>query len=78
MSNSSRGRDLEDKKIWYAKAGVKEYWVISIDKLHIYKLGANSYDETVMDISSLTEMPVDILPGCVLKFDEMKNRYSIH
>jgi len=77
MSNSSRGRDLEDKKLWYAKAGVKEYWVISIDKLHIYKLGANGYDETVMDISSLSEMSVDILPGCVLKFDEMKNRYGI-
>jgi len=76
MSNSSRGRDLEDKKILYAKAGVKEYWVVSADKLYVYKLGANGYDGTARDLSGLSEMPVEVLPGCVLKFDEMKARYA--
>jgi len=76
MSNSSRGRDLEDKKILYAKAGVKEYWVVSADKLYVYKPGENGYDGTARDLSDLSEMPVEILPGCVLKFDEMKARYA--
>jgi len=77
MSDSSRGKDLEDKKIWYAKAGVKEYWVVSTDKLYVYRLGAKGYDEVVRDISGLSEMPVEVLPGCVLKFDGMKERYSV-
>jgi len=77
MSDSSRGKDLEDKKIWYAKAGVKEYWVVSAKKLYVYRLGENGYDEMVRDLSDLSEMPVEVLPGCVLKFDEMKARYGV-
>jgi len=76
MSDSSRGRDLEDKKIWYYKAGVKEYWVVSADRLYVYRPGVNGYDETVIEMSGLSEMPVEILPGCVVRFDDMKKRYA--
>jgi Uma2 family endonuclease len=76
MSDSSRGRDLEDKKIWYYKAGVKEYWVVSADRLYVYRPGVNGYDETAREMSGLSEMPVGVLPGCVIKFDDMKKRYA--
>jgi Uma2 family endonuclease len=77
MSDSSRGRDLEDKRIWYSKADVKEYWVVSADRLYVYRPGVNGYDETVIEMPDLSEMPVRVLPGCVLKFDEMKKRYGV-
>jgi Uma2 family endonuclease len=90
MSDSSRGRDLEDKRIWYYKAGVKEYWVVSADRLYVYRPGVNppprsdraevplrnGYDETVSEMPGLSEMPVGVLPGCVLRFDDMKKRYA--
>jgi Uma2 family endonuclease len=77
MSDSSRGRDLEDKKIWYSKAGVKEYWVVSTDRLYVYRPGVNGYNETVNEMSGLSEMPVEVLPGCVVRFDDMKKRYGV-
>ena len=77
MSVSSRGKDLEDKKLWYSKAGVKEYWVVSADRLYVYRPGANGYDKTVSEMSGLSEMPVGVLPGCVIRFDAMKKRYGV-
>jgi len=77
MSDSSRGRDLEDKRIWYSKAGVKEYWVVSADRLYVYTSGVNGYDETVIEMPGLSEMPVRVLSGCVLRFDDMKKKVSL-
>jgi len=76
MSDSSRGRDLEDKRVCYSKAGVKEYWVVSADRLYVYRPGVNGYDETVREMPGLSEMPVEVLPGCVVRFDDMKQRYA--
>jgi len=63
--------------MWYYKAGVKEYWVVSADRLHMYRPGVNGYDETVSEMPGLSEMPVRVLPGCVLRFDDMKKRYGV-
>jgi len=43
----------------------------------VYRLGANGYDEMVRDLSDLSDMPVEVLTGCVLKFDDIKTRYGV-
>ena len=47
-----------------------------MDKLYVYRPGVNGYDKTVSEMSDLSEMPVEVLPGCVIRFDGMKKRYE--
>jgi len=78
MSESSEGRDLYDKKKLYERAGVKEYWVVSRDKLYVFRLGSNGrYEESVTAMSDLTTMPVETLCGCTVDFYDIKTRYGI-
>jgi len=78
MSESSEGKDLYDKKRWYEKAGVKEYWVVSRDRLYVYRLGSNGcYEESITAMSDLTTMPVEVLCGCIVSFSDIKTRYGV-
>jgi len=75
MSKSSAGKDLVDKKNWYEKAGVQEYWVVSYDKLYAYMLIDVRYAEEIRHIADISDVPVKSL-GCTLNFEAMKERYK--
>ena len=69
VSSSSKMIDKFVKKDLYCKAGVREYWIIGPNKLYVYVLAGGVYTETVYEINSsrAPEIPVSVLPGCVIK-----------
>ena len=69
VSSSSKMID-KVKKDLYCNAGVKEYWMIGQNKLQTYILVDGKYSETIyeMNPSRVLEIPVSVLPGCVIKF----------
>ena len=74
VSSSSKMTD-KVKKDLYRKAGVKEYWMIMQNKLYTYNLLDDAYSETIyeMNPSRILEIPVSVLPGCVIKFKPQSN-----
>ena len=68
LSASTRGKDLIDKKELYLKAGVREYWVVDIDKLYKYLLADGAYIEEIIVPAGGVKLGVDVLEGCFLEF----------
>ena len=68
LSESSEGRDLIDKKKAYKKAGVKEYWVVSKEAIHIHTLVDKEYQEKIVAMHKDLKQPVYCLEGCVIDF----------
>ena len=68
VSSSSKMTDRVKKDL-YCKAGVKEYWMIGIDRVYVYVLAGGAYTETIYEIkpSITAEIPVMALPGCIIK-----------
>jgi Uma2 family endonuclease len=68
-SRTTRKMDIDYKRRDYEKAGVKEYWVVERDKLHVYRLDENSrYVEIIHPLKEGFTIAVSILPDCVIKF----------
>jgi len=68
LSDSSEGRDFIDKKKVYKKAGVKEYWVVSKEAVHIFILVNGQYEEKVVTMHKDLKQPVYCLEDCVIDF----------
>jgi len=68
-SPGSKVLDLFSKKDLYCRSGVKEYWVVGPKKIGVYIVKKGVYAETIYENSSSAylEIPVSVLPGCVLK-----------
>jgi len=68
-SPSTKIIDLFNKKDLYRRAGVKEYWIVSSNKLGRHVLKKSAYIETVYSFgfSEVQEIPVSVLPGCIVK-----------
>ena len=60
----------------YERAGVKEYWVIGRDKLHVYILYGDSFAEAVIKITKDLKQPIASLDGCIIDFRDIVERYS--
>ena len=75
-SEHSEGRDLIEKKKKYEKAGVKEYWVVSMNELHVFILEGNEYRETVIKITRELKQNITCLDGCIIDFKDMVDRYT--
>ena len=69
VSPSTKMIDKFIKKDLYCKAGVKEYWIIGIDKVFTYVLVDAVNSETIYEINSshASEIPVSVLSGCIIK-----------
>ena len=69
VSSSSKMIDKFVKRDLYCKAGVKEYWIVGQNKVYAYVLDKGVYSETVYEIncSQVLEIPVSVLPGCMIK-----------
>ena len=76
ISEYSEDRDLGEKRKKYEKAGVKEYWVIGKDKLHVFVSDGGKYTETVIKITKDLKQPVACLEGCIIDFQGMVDRYA--
>ena len=68
LSESSEGRDFIDKKKAYRRAGVKEYWIVSKEALHVFILVNGQYQEKVVTLHKDLKQPVSCLDGCVVDF----------
>ena len=68
LSASSEGRDFIDKKKAYRKAGVKEYWIVSKEAVHIFILVNGEYQETVVTLHKDLKQPVSCLQDCIIDF----------
>ena len=68
ISERSEDRDLYRKKKVYEKAGVKEYWVVGADKLHVFLPEGGKYRETILEINANLVQPVSCLEGCSIDF----------
>ena len=69
-SPSTKIIDLFTKKDLYRKAGVREYWVVSSNKVGCYILERGAYNEIVYNFGFSAEgqeIPVSVLPGCFVK-----------
>ena len=66
LSESSEGRDFIDKKIIYQKAGVKEYWIVSKEAVHIFTLVNGQYQEETVTIHKNLKQPIYCLGACVI------------
>jgi len=75
LSEWSEGRDLIDKKKMYEKAGVKEYWVIGREELHVFILHGVKYTETVIKINRDLKQTIASLDACVIDFQDIVDRY---
>ena len=81
LSEFNAGYDLIDKKSLYEKAGVKEYWIVSRDKLYVNILHNRTYQETVipLDKSFKTKdykQNIETL-NCILDFTDIIKRYNL-
>ena len=75
LSEFSEGRDFIDKKKKYEKGGVKEYWIVSSDKLHIFTLAGQTFQENTVSIHRDLKQSVSCLEGCFIDFRVMVDRY---
>ena len=80
LSGSSEGRDFIDKKKAYRKAGVKEYWIVTKEAVHIFILVNGEYREKVVTIHKDLKLSVNSLESCIIDFkpiaemrDELKS-----
>ena len=76
LSEHSEGRDFSEKKKNYEKAGVKEYWVVGMNELHIFLSEDGKYEETSIMITRELKQAVSCLDGCVIDFKQMVDRYA--
>ena len=76
MSEYSEGRDLIEKKKTYERAGVKEYWVVGRDELHVFILDGAKYIESVIKINKELKQPVACLDACIIDFHDIVDRYA--
>jgi len=68
ISEYSESRDLGRKRDVYEKAGVKEYWVVSAEKLHVFVLVNSKFQENIIPLHKTLKQPVSCLEGCIIDF----------
>ena len=68
VSERSEERDLWRKKKAYEKAGVKEYWALDKDKLHVFILEDGKYKEKILEIARDLVQPISCLEDCSIDF----------
>ena len=76
MSDSSKKRDFENKRIEYEKAGVKEYWIVSKGVVHCFLLHNSAYIEHIFNLKDSPRLKITSLEGCYLDFGSIVARYS--
>jgi Uma2 family endonuclease len=71
LSPSTTRKDQKVKFRKYQEAGVREYWIADPENAMVYVhiLNGNQYTTKVYDETD--EVPVTILPGCVIKLREV-------
>ena len=68
ISQSTKNTDLFTKKDLYCRADVREYWVLGQKKIGSFILENGLYVETIYKgFTDIIEIPVSVLPGCVVK-----------
>ena len=75
VSKGETKKDLEIKRDRYERAGVKEYWVITQTKLHVFVLTVHGYIETITPLTKDLKQPLHLFPDCVVDFQRVLDRY---
>ena len=78
MSEFSEGRDLVDKKKFYERAGVKEYWVITKHRVHVFILKEGLYYEGIEELNRNLKYSLTTLKGCYIDFAPFVDRYNVY
>ena len=60
----------------YEKAGVKEYWVLGKEELHVFIPEGGKYKESVINISKDLKQPISCLSGCIIDFKNIYENYA--
>ena len=76
MSDSSRKRDFENKKLEYEKADVNEYWIVTKGIVHCFLLSNNEYIESICNLKESSKIKIYSLEGCYLNFSPIAARYG--
>jgi Uma2 family endonuclease len=76
MSDSSKKRDFENKKLEYEKAGVKEYWIAAKGVVHCFLLSNNEYSERIFNLKDSSRLKIYSLEGCYFNFNAVVDRYT--
>jgi Uma2 family endonuclease len=76
LSPSTGNVDKDWKRRRYEAAGVREYWIVSPDDYMVetFVLENGAFKQQYYGWSSFypdTEVPVTVLPGCVIKLSEL-------
>ena len=76
VSELSEDRDLGRKKKQYEKAGVKEYWVVGYEELHVFILQNGKYKGSFVKITRDLKQPIACLEDCIIDFKYIADRYT--
>ena len=75
MSESSEKRDFGSKKQEYEKAGVKEYWIVTLDRVYLYLLQNGVYSEEVFLLKDSNIIEFRTLKNISIDFSAISQRY---